>query len=409
MDDLLYGSDLSFSERAYQAEDLYDDIEIGRLMLMNEMVEKRHEINLLKAELKCFEENGTYDDLNYLYCEAEEEKEQRQGGIISKIVGAIAGAFKAIINSIKSFFTGNKSGNPDEEREVDEEGWNLGKKITSEWDKVSSQLQGDQSDVNHWTEQVPKILGAVVAVAGTIMGAKFVGKKIKVRAEDQEKQGTKISNMCQTIVNITDKINNSAIAKALRTPFDAIRNGLNKLLSAIGIKKTTDETQNDHQNGKAVKNKNNANDVNTNDNDQTKKNDPDYKEFKRQKRQERLNNAKINGTVLDQSEAAANMRSIITKNENILPFIKNGKVNEVGIVDAIKTGNLKEKDIRELFNEPMVQKDSRSSGRGYRISRKNLTLSNVDKMVNDNRMTDFNQKYLLYLCKAYRNARVGGN
>ena len=239
MDDLLYGSDLSFSERAYQEENLYDDIEIGRLMIMNEMVEKRHEINLLKAELKCFEEDGTYDDLNYLYCEAEEEKEKQQGGIISKIVGAISGAFKAIINSIKCFFSGNKAKSPDEMREVDEEGWNLGNKITSEWDKVSSQLQGDQSDVSHWTDQVPKILGGVAAVAGTIIGAKFIGKKIKVRAEDQEKQGTKITNMCQSIVNVTDKINNSAIATALRKPFDLIRNGLNKLLTAIGIKKNS--------------------------------------------------------------------------------------------------------------------------------------------------------------------------
>lgn len=123
--------------------------------------------------------------------------------------------------------------------------------------------------------------------------------------------------------------------------------------------------------------------------------------------------AKLNGVVFDQGKAAANVRSIITKNKKILPFIKNGAVNETGIIDAIKRGDLDKKDIKDLFSEPMVRDDpskNRSDGRSFRINRRYLTRQNLDKMVDSGRNDNFNYNYLCYLVNKYKKVNnQGGN
>ena len=49
------------------------DITFMELDVMMEMVEYKYRMNKLNAKIKVLTENGTYDDLMYLYEEAENE------------------------------------------------------------------------------------------------------------------------------------------------------------------------------------------------------------------------------------------------------------------------------------------------------------------------------------------------
>ena len=391
MDDRIYNEYMSLDERLMTAESLSEDYDVDRYMLMIEMVDRHLDINLRKAELKVLVEGGTYEDLEYLYEEAEQEATAQKKGIVQSIVSAITGAFQAIINGIRKFFKLEK--NPEEMVEVDEQAWQASHKLGMEWDKVSGQLDGDPSDENHWKDAVPKILAGALAAVGIVAGGKYVGKKIKVRAADQEKQGTKISQICQKIVDISNKFTDSKVFSFVKTPFEKLKNGIKSILSKIGINFGKDKSEMSEKDKQEFR--------------QWKKDDNEKKIHDRQEA------AKLNGVVFDQGKAAANVRSIITKNKKILPFIKNGAVNETGIIDAIKRGELDKKDIKDLFSEPMVRDDpskNRSDGRSFRINRRYLTRQNLDKMVDSGRNDNFNYNYLCYLVNKYKKVNnQGGN
>jgi len=383
MGDRIYNEYMSLDERLMTAESLSEDYDVDRYMLMIEMVDRHLDINLRKAELKVFVEGGTYEDLEYLYEEAEQEAAAQKKGIVQSIVSAVTGAFQAIINGIRKFFKLGK--NPEEMVEVDEQAWQASHKLGMEWDKVSGQLDGDPNDENHWKDAVPKILAGALAAIGIVAGGKYVGKKIKVRAADQEKQGTKISQICQKIVDISNKFTDSKVFSFVKTPFEKLKNGIKSILSKIGINFGKDKS------------------------DMSEKDKQEFKQWKKddneKKMQDRQQAAKLNGVVFDQGKAAANVRSIITKNKKILPFIKNGAVNETGIIDAIKRGELDKKDIKDLFTEPMVRDDpskNRSDGRSFKINRKYLNRQNLDKMVDSGRNDNFNYNYLCYLVSQYK-------
>ena len=391
MDDRIYNEYMSLDERLMTAESLSEDYDVDRYMLMIEMVDRHLDINLRKAELKVLVEGGTYEDLEYLYEEAEQEATAQKKGIVQSIVSAITGAFQAIINGIRKFFKLEK--NPEEMVEVDEQAWQASHKLGMEWDKVSGQLDGDPSDENHWKDAVPKILAGALAAVGIVAGGKYVGKKIKVRAADQEKQGTKITQICQKIVDISNKFTDSKVFGFVKTPFEKLKNGIKSILSKIGINFGKDKSEMSEKDKQEFR--------------QWKKDDNEKKIHDRQEA------AKLNGVVFDQGKAAANVRSIITKNKKILPFIRNGAVNETGIIDAIKRGELDKKDIKDLFSEPMVRDDpskNRSDGRSFRINRRYLTRQNLDKMVDSGRNDNFNYNYLCYLVNKYKKVNnQGGN
>ena len=66
------------------------------LDIMMEMVDYKYRMNKLNAEIKVLTENGTYDDLMYLYEEAENEQKEEKKGVISTVIDAI----KTVINTI---------------------------------------------------------------------------------------------------------------------------------------------------------------------------------------------------------------------------------------------------------------------------------------------------------------------
>ncbi len=410
MDDRIYNDYMTESERFSLADELYESYEMDRLMFMIEMVDRQLDINMRKAELKVLQESGTYEDLEYLYEEAEAQAQEQKKGIIQSIVGAITGAFQSIINGIRKFFKLNND--PNKMVEVDQQAWEAGQKLGAEWDKVSGQIDGDPEDENHWKTVVPKLLAGVAGVAGVIIGGKYVGKKIKVRAEDQEKQGDKITAICQKIVEISNKFTDSKFFNFVRKPFDELKKAINTILSKIGINigNSKENAENNKTTGKSF-----SPDNNKDEESDEAKGDDDYQNYKKNKRKQdrdnRMSAAMLNGTVFDQGKAAKNARSIITKNQKILPFIKNGAVNQNGIIDAIKSGQLNSKDIKELFQEPMVKNDSainHSDGLNFKIDEGQLTPQTLDKLINRNRTENFNEKYLKYLCTLSQRLRERG-
>lgn len=299
MDDRIYNDYMTESERFSLADELYESYEMDRLMFMIEMVDRQLDINMRKAELKVLQENGTYEDLEYLYEEAEAQAQEQKKGIIQSIVGAITGAFQSIINGIRKFFKLNTD--PNKMVEVDQQAWEASQKLGTEWDKVSGQIDGDPEDENHWKTVVPKLLAGVAGVAGVIIGGKYVGKKIKVRAEDQEKQGDKITAICQKIVEISNKFTNSKFFNFVRKPFDELKKAINTILSKIGINigNSKDNAENNKTAGKSFTPDNN----NDEESDEAK-GDDDYQNYKKNKRKQdrenRMSAAMSNGTVFDQ-------------------------------------------------------------------------------------------------------------
>ena len=67
----IYNGYLTGFERELAIEDAEIDNTFSRFDTMWEMVNLEYEQNIRDAELKVFKENGTYDDLLYLYQEAE--------------------------------------------------------------------------------------------------------------------------------------------------------------------------------------------------------------------------------------------------------------------------------------------------------------------------------------------------
>ena len=81
------------------------EIESNKISLMVEAYYNKLENDYLLAEQKVMMENGTYDDLTYLYMEANEESDKNKKGIFA----AIKRFIQKIIDRIKSLFGGKES------------------------------------------------------------------------------------------------------------------------------------------------------------------------------------------------------------------------------------------------------------------------------------------------------------
>ena len=95
------------------------DARMMKLDALYEAVNATLASNYAEAEIKVFEENGTYDDLYMLYREASEEATEKKENIIQKIIGVI----KTLCQNIKKFFTEKIAalkGGKSDEKQADE-------------------------------------------------------------------------------------------------------------------------------------------------------------------------------------------------------------------------------------------------------------------------------------------------
>ena len=170
----IFKSYLSEEERAIAIEESTYEIQMAKLNAMYEMVDKNLELNMLEAEAKVLTESGTYDDLDYLYEEANKEAAEKKEGIISKIIGVVKQIWQAITNTITNFFSKNKDA--EGEAEVDENDEKRVNALNGVWGKIKQVLNFVRNNGGKIAIGVTA-LGAVILGGLELFGKK--GKKVK--------------------------------------------------------------------------------------------------------------------------------------------------------------------------------------------------------------------------------------
>ena len=165
----IFKSYLSDEERAIAIEESTYEIQMAKLNAMYEMVDKNLELNMLEAEAKVLTESGTYDDLDYLYEEANAEAVEKKKGIIGKIVGVVKSIWQAITNAITNFLSKNKD--VEGEVEVDANDEKRMNALNAVWGKIKQVL-------NFVRNNGGKIAIGVTAIGATIIaGLELFGKE----------------------------------------------------------------------------------------------------------------------------------------------------------------------------------------------------------------------------------------
>ena len=118
----IYNGYLTGIDRELALEDAEIENMSSRIDTMWKMVNLEYEQNIRDAELKVFRENGTYDDLLYLYQEAENEASEKKQGLLSKLFDFIASIFNTIGGWFSQLFgeNGEKKPTPPPEAEQPE-------------------------------------------------------------------------------------------------------------------------------------------------------------------------------------------------------------------------------------------------------------------------------------------------
>ena len=93
---ILYNEYLTGSERELEVIFAESEAQYAKLNVLFETVEAKREADMLAAEAKVLAENGTYDDLEMLYTEADKEANAKSGGIIKKFFQWVADTFAKI-------------------------------------------------------------------------------------------------------------------------------------------------------------------------------------------------------------------------------------------------------------------------------------------------------------------------
>ena len=186
------------------------NIEMKECAMLLEMADRKREINEKKSEIKVYEEAGTYEDLEMLYTEAENENAQDKSGIIATIGQKIQNAINAIINFFKNIF-GKKVNDPD----------------TVVVDPYSpTENENNKKFIN----SIPVIGGIVAAVAaGTMAVAVAKGKfdETKKNNSTEVKDGEPHNNTKKFDLLNMWKIVPDGISKATKLVTDCL-NGFNK-------------------------------------------------------------------------------------------------------------------------------------------------------------------------------------
>ena len=218
----IFKSYLSEDERDIAIEESTYEIQMAKLNAMYEMVDKNLELNMLEAEAKVLTESGTYDDLDYLYEEANAEAVEKKKGIIGKIVGVVKSIWQAITNAITNFLS--KSGNVEDEVEVDENDEKRMNALNTVWGKIKQVL-------NFVRNNGGKIaIGITLAGTAIIGGLELFGKK----GGKVKKPSSVVKGWIQNIKSKAGEVN-SALSSAGGDGGDEKKKAL-EILSEVGTK-----------------------------------------------------------------------------------------------------------------------------------------------------------------------------
>lgn len=200
-----------------------------RLSSMYEMACLESEQLMRDIETKIYVEGGTFDDMEYLYTEADEQMGEKKVGLLSKIIEWIRKFIKGLRDKIASLF----GGGDDTDVQVPKEQVGMIDRIIQHFNNIkaafSKILSGDV--VGGATDLIGAAAFEFTVAAGAVAF-------ITIRKSKLKDKFTAINKINDTIDSAVQKVNDFIKSKVGKTPFDVVGKGLdfikNKLLAPIG-------------------------------------------------------------------------------------------------------------------------------------------------------------------------------
>ena len=248
----IYNAYMSDEERLYAVESAREDLQFARYAVMLDMIDQKLELNKKAAELKVLSESGTYEDLEYLYTEAENEAGQEKTGVIQSIVNAVKTVLRSISNAIKNFIGGKRD--PNEMIEVNSAEWDNSNKLISGWNKVTGAINKPEDKDGSKVKAVIAAVSTLLGSIGVVEGANIVYKKVKYG--DIKNQVTKIDNINQTITGFLDNSIIGPISQGLQWIKDFFGGGKKGDTNGDGKVDENDKNQDPNGNKDGTDNKN---------------------------------------------------------------------------------------------------------------------------------------------------------
>lgn len=231
----IFNGYLEGDERNLAIESAKLENEYTKLTTLFEMTQLQVEQMHRDAEMKVFEEAGTYDDLTYLYQEADAEVNEQRKNILQKIIDWFAKIFSKIGNAIKNFFT---MGDADTEVEAPVEVVEKVGALEKCWSNMQNGLaklrNGDFSGALDILKVVA--LPATIAVGGAVTYKKYKKGELDgiVKKLDgiKEKAQSAFDGIKSKISGLTNSDEQNNAQKSLN-PFQKFISWINDAISKI--------------------------------------------------------------------------------------------------------------------------------------------------------------------------------
>ena len=121
----------------WEKEDAYMENKLDNLFTTYEMLQCQSTQTLRDIETKIYVEGGTFEDIDYLYTEAEEQNEKNKDGILTRIINF----FKNLIKKIREKFASLFGGEEDVELNVPKEQLGMVDRIIKHWANIKAAFQ----------------------------------------------------------------------------------------------------------------------------------------------------------------------------------------------------------------------------------------------------------------------------
>ena len=235
------------ADRMFAAVEMKFAIESKKLENAYNMVDSMYETALLRSEYTVLTESGTYGDLERMYREAADDAEDKKGGILQKLFGALKKLVDGIRNAIAKLFGGGG------QKEIDDA---MTSDVVVDYKgsapkRVIGAITGAFGKLKGFVQKAPFInddrsATMCIAACGTI-AASLAGVgickilKIRKKSEDATKakdaDGTtsgKEANDTQKEANVFLKMASDAFDKLIKTPVDNLAKARDEVKNNIG-------------------------------------------------------------------------------------------------------------------------------------------------------------------------------
>lgn len=191
------------------------NIQMEQADFMLEMVEFKEEQNFKRSKLKIYSENGTDEDLQFLYDQIVTESEGEKKGIFATIWKGICDIFQAISTSISNVISAITGG---------------GKKVTV----PKTYYDCAKNTFAKIKEYIPKILIAISVVTG-IGGIVYAGKKIYDKHKERTGQIEDKSGNDQNGDKLAEKAGQKLLSAADQALLTAAEDKVTAINTALAV------------------------------------------------------------------------------------------------------------------------------------------------------------------------------